>query len=205
MAFKYQDDNGNEIEAYTKEEYEQIQAEAKRVKELEEELERQKKVSAEKSESFKKLNERTEAEKAAMDINTLEALKRVEMLEHELAEERRIKQEQDNLSKTTVKETIVKIFAGESDDIKTKVLDNYQALAGMPENTPEEIKARMEKAAVLSNIQIPHNTPNPLYASMFGSSAPQHDDNKEYIDTPEGKSAYESYQNYKKNQGVNHF
>lgn len=58
-------------------------------------------------------------------------------------------------------------FYGANADLKAKVDANYAVLAGMPENTPEEIQARMEAAARLSGISV-GGQPNPIYSPIDG-------------------------------------
>lgn len=100
------------------------------------EIERLNVLNGEKTENFKKVNEKTE--KLEGDVNKLtETLAQKETRERESAK------------------TVNGVrYHGNNEDLKKKVEDNYALLSGMPETTPEEIAARMTQAAVLSGINV---------------------------------------------------
>jgi len=199
MPFKYTNDDGQEVEAFTKEEKDaELQQE---LQAKEEEIEKFKKINAERGENFKRLSEMTEAEKAARSANEIEFLKRMdeereqrEKLEKELME---YKNNQIN----STKENIFQKFHKGDATIKQAIEEKYNII-NLPDSTPQEMEVRMMEAAKLAGVQIQQQ--NPIYTHMSGE-APQYNDSKEYVETPEGKTAYEAYQQFKNNQGANHF
>lgn len=190
MTIKHIDEDGNEIIAYTQEEVDARAAEAAKAKEdeLVPEIEKLKKVSAEKTEHFKKLNEMTEEERQAHSVNEINILKRNEMLEGELATIKETLTQKETREKNEAKENAFTGICGEDADLRKSIEDNYAVLAGMPETTPSEIKARAEKAATLAGITV--DKVNPLYVNIHGE-APTHKEGKEFVETDKGKDALE--------------
>lgn len=183
---------GEKMEVYLKEEYDAVQtAAAEKEKELETvraEVERLKKVSAEKTENFQRYNEMTEEQKKAFDENTIIQIKRADALEEELNRVKTSLTDKETKEKESVKASALGYFHNDNEETKKKIEENYAKLAGMPEVTPDEIKARAFEAARLAGVEV--GGPNPLYTRMEGE-APQYKEKKEYVDTPEGQEASE--------------
>lgn len=189
-----ENDKGEEVTVFTAEELEAAKKEVetnyqKTLAEKEAEVEKLRKVSAEKTENFKKFNEMTEAEKAAYDANTTEFLKRTdaavqkaEELERKLAEKEAIEREYN-------KNFVLNNFHKGDEKVKKEIEDNYAILAGMPENTPDEIAARATKAAQLAGIVT--DPRNPIFTPFQGEAPKIKEEGKEFVDTDKGKEALE--------------
>lgn len=195
MSQKIQDDEGNEIEVYTQAELEQQKNDAITALKLEHdgvikgkdtEIGDLKKVSAEKTENFKKYNEMSKEEQAKYDANTVELLKRNDKNEIEMADLRKRLEERDTRDSQNAKNTALGAIHGGKEDVKKLLEEKYALLAAMPETSPEDVKARAEAAAKLAGISV--DSVNPLY-QRFDGEAPKIKDQKDYLDTPEGKSA----------------
>lgn len=179
-------EDGTEVTLYTEEE---VSAKAKEAAdataaEKDAEITRLAKVSAEKTENFRRYNEMTEEEKKAYDANTVSLMKRGDQLEDDLKKEREIREAREVADRDRTKNTALKGFHAGSEDAKKTIEEKYALLSGMPEGTPEEIQARATEAAKLAGISV--DSRNPLYVSIHGE-APQYKANKEYVETPEGK------------------
>ncbi len=192
-----EDNDGKEVEVYTAAELtEQREAavatakeEAKKeadvaIKAKEEEIEKMKKVSAEKTENFKKYNELTDEQKAAYDANTTELMKRNDKTTAELEEMKTKFAEKETNERNYTKNSVLKNFHGDKEDVKKTIEEKYAILSGMPETTPDEIKARATEAAKLAGISI--DSVNPLYQG-FNGEAPKYQEAKDFVDSPEGK------------------
>ncbi len=195
MTTKITDDEGNEIEVYTAEEVEQQRATAVTaaraeadviIKQKDTDIEALKKVSAEKTENFKRYNEMTQEEKDRYDANTTELLKRSDQTAAELADTKKKLEERDIRDRDSAKNNALSGFHGGKEDIKKTLEEKYAILAGMPETTPEEIKARATEAAKLAGISI--DSVNPLY-QRFDGDAPRQKESKDYVESPDGKTA----------------
>lgn len=188
-------DDGKEIEVFTQEEVKAqaetavaaAKAEADTViKAKEEEIEKFKKVSAEKTENFRKYNEMTEEERKAHSENEIIQIRRGDKLEEELGNVKKSLEDKETKEKEYTKTSVLKGYHGDKEDIKKSLEEKYSMLAGMPESTPDEIKARANAAATLAGISI--DSRNPLYSS-FSGEAPQYKEKTDYVESAEGKVA----------------
>lgn len=188
MAKEFEVEDGKMETFYSAEEIEAAKkAEADRVAaEKDTEIERLKKISAEKTDNFRKYNEMTEEEKKAHSENEIIQIRRNDKLEEELAGVKKVLTEKEERERIYTKDTIMKSIHGDKDDIKKSLEENYAILAGMPETTPDEIRARTMKAANLAGISI--ESINPLYQPMNGD-APVHKQKDDYVETEAGKTA----------------
>lgn len=163
------------------------EAEATRVAaEKDAEIERLKKVSAEKTENFRKYNEMTQEERDAHSANELELIKRNDKIEAELIAEREARLAKEKTENERTKNNALKGFHADVAEVKEKIEKSYAALAGMPETTPEEVQARAEAAARLAGISV--ESRNPIHQS-FSGEAPRYKEKSEYVETPEGQEA----------------
>ena len=188
MSYKYEIEEGKEVDVFTQEEVEaRAKEEADKVAATKDaEIEHWKKVGAEKTENFKKYNEMTTEEKAAYDANTTNLLRRGDALEEELGSVKKTLAEKEQAEKDYLKNSTLKKIHADVPDVKEKVEKEYAILAGMPETTPEEVTARALAAAKLAGVTIDQR--NPLYISIAGE-APNHKQSEQYTETPEGKEA----------------
>lgn len=170
---------------YTADEYKGLET---NLSTKEAELGEVKRVLAEKGENFTAFSKMTEEQKKVFDVNTLNLLKREEVLMNELEGVKTTLAQKEEREKTSAKTNALNLIHQGDEATKKKVEDEYALLTGMPETTPDEINARARKAATLAGIQI--DPRNPLYISVSGE-APKHDANKEYVETPEGSQAAE--------------
>jgi len=192
MAIEHENEDGTTITVFTKEEVEaeattRAQAEATRIaNEKDAEIEKLRKVSAEKTENFRKYNEMSEEEKKAHSENEIIQIRRADQLAEELTSVKTALQEKEAREKDYTKNSILKGFHGDKEDVKKNLEEKYAVLAGMPESTPDEIKARVSAAATLAGISV--DSVNPLYQS-FSGEAPQYKEKTEYVETEGGKEA----------------
>jgi hypothetical protein len=174
-------------EAAAKEASDRVMAEKqKELDAVNAELEKVRKVSAEKTTNFKKYNEMTEEERKAHSENEILLLRRHDELEGEVGTLKTRLEEKDKNEKDYTKNSVLKNFHRGDETVKKAIEQNYAHLAGMPESTPDEIAARAASAARLSGITI--DPINPLYTPISGE-APAYKENKDYTDSPEGKEA----------------
>lgn len=192
MSQEIENENGEKVVVYTAEEMEatakqRVEAEVTRVAaEKDVEIEKYKKVSAEKTENFRRYNEMSVEEKAAYDANTVELMKRSDKTAAEVEELRTKLAEKETNERSYTKSSVLKNFHGDKEDIKKVLEDKYAILAGMPENTPDEIRARAGEAAKLAGISL--DSINPLYQS-FNGEAPKYKEPTEFVETQDGKIA----------------
>lgn len=188
MSQEIENDAGEMITVYTQEEVEaQATERANKIAAGKDaEIEKLKRVNAEKTENFRKYNEMTEEERAAHSSNELTLIQRSDKLEAELAAEKAARLEREQKEADRVKSSALKTFHNDSPEVKEKLETSYAALAGMPESTPEEITARAQAAARLAGFSI--DSRNPLYQSVSGD-APVYKETKNFTDTPEGREA----------------
>lgn len=195
---KVENEDGKEIEAYTAEEVEAAKEAAKKevadvnlkaIADKDIEIARLNKISAEKTENFKKYNQMTDDEKKAYDANTTELLKRNDLTQAELEEVKTKLAEKETKEKEYTKNSILKGLHNNDEKTKKTIEDNYSYLAGMPESTPEEIAARAGAAARLAGIQV--DPRNPLYSAFSGEAPKPKEEGKEFSDTDKGKEAVE--------------
>lgn len=168
--------DGKEIEVYTAEEVAQKEAE----------IERLNRLVSEKTENFKKYNEMTKEEREMYDENTLNLIQRNDKLAEEVGGLKETLAQKEARERASAKEGVLKSIHHGVDDVKSKIEEKYAILAGMPEETPEQIQARAIEAAKLAGIAI--DTRNPLYVPFTGE-APIYKEKNDYTETAEGKEA----------------
>lgn len=81
-------------------------------------------------------------------------------------------------------------YHGNNEELKTKLEQSY-ALVNMPENTPQEIAARMEAASRMAGIVLPGG-PSPLTAPMYGEPPQQKKaraEEAEFLQSEKGQAA----------------
>lgn len=191
MPITHENDDGVEIEVFTADEVKAATEAGKKelegvVETKEKELADLKKLNVERANNFSRYSKMSEDEKKAYDANTTELLKRDEEKAIELDQIKAKLAEKEVTERDFTKTNALKSIYGDKEDIKKTLEENYAILAGMPETNETEINARVAKAAKLAGITL--DTRNPLFASMTGE-APQHKDNKSYVETPDGKTA----------------
>lgn len=167
-----------------------MESTGKTIAEKEAEIQRLAKVSAEKTQNFKRYNEMTIEEKKVYDANTTELLKRDELRSKENEDLRNRLEEKEKREKESVKRSVIDSIHNNDEKIKKEVEKNYDMLAGMPETTPEEIHQRAIAAARLAGVQT--DPRNPLYTAYSGEapkSKPEKD--PEFTETTRGKEAEE--------------
>ncbi len=178
-------DPTKEIEVYTSEELAEketalVVAQA--------EIERLGKVTAEKTENFKKLHEMTEQEKASLSAEKIENLKRIEAAEAKAAslEEQINGDAQKRIAND--KETALSKFHGGNAELKKALEDNYE-LINMQGTDTATINARAQAAVNMYNGSV--GRANPLMAS-YGGGAPVHKDvnrTEEFMKSDKAKNA----------------
>jgi hypothetical protein len=173
MPFKVEDPNneGQEIEVFTPEEVAAKEAELVAAKEevaqAKAEAEKYQKVSAEKTDNFKKLNEMTEAEKATLSAEKIEALKRFEASEARAkALEDKINQDTETRIKTDT-ETALSKYHGGDENLKKALEANFKMI-GLEGNDTATIQERARLAAAMEAGK--SGRANPLMAPMSGDS-----------------------------------
>lgn len=192
MAIEHENEDGTTVTVFTKEELEaeataRATAEASRIAaEKDAEIEKLRKVSAEKTENFRKYNDLTDEERKAHSENEIIQIRRADALAEELNSVKTALQQKEEKERGYMKESVFKGFHGGKDDIKKNLEEKYAVLAGMPETNLDEIKARASAAAVLAGISV--ESVNPLYQSYSGE-APQYKEKTDYVETVAGKEA----------------
>lgn len=171
MPIKATKEDGTEFDALLPEEVEAQKAEAiataqGELKAAKEEVEKYKKVSAEKTESFKKLNEMTEAEKGAMTAKELEDKKRFEASE---ARANALEEKINIDTKTRIEKDTANALAkyhGGDPKLKEQLEKNFNMinLAGT------DTEAIVERARLAKNMLVGQSGGmSPLMAPMNGS------------------------------------
>ncbi len=184
MPEKITKDDGTEVEMYSKEDYEAL-ATAKT--EAETAATEARRVAAEQTTNFKKVNEMSEEEKKAFDANTIALMQRADKTASENEELRQRLDAKEIADKAENKNSIASYYHQGDEKVKTDIEISYAALAGMPETTKEEIGKRYEAAAKLAGIQV-NSGPNPLYSPVNGE-APRSKEAKEFVETTKGTEA----------------
>lgn len=181
MPQKYKDENDQEVELLTPEEAKQAQESiAALTKEKEELIAEKKRLEdggADKDENFKKF-------RALLDDKD----KKLEEVSKRL-------NEKDEYEKKTVKESLIKHYAGDDEDSRKKFEAEY-GFINIDESTPENIAARAEKAARMSGLYKEEGKENPVFKGFWGGQAPNlkptkgdKDDADNILETDKGKSA----------------
>lgn len=173
MSFKVQDpnDESKEIEVFTPDEVAAKDAEITAAKadaeKFRADADKYQKVSAEKTENFKKLNEMTESEKAALSAEKIEFMKRAEAAEAKVSnlEDKFNKDTQDRINADT--EAALKKYHGDDPKMKEVLEKNFKliSLEGTDTNTIYE-RARLAAAMEAGKT----GRANPLMSPMNGSA-----------------------------------
>jgi len=185
MEFEYTKDDGSVIPVVPKEEY---AATKEAYEKAQAEIENLRRVSAEKTENFKRFNEMTEDERKAHSENEIVLLKQLDQHATELGTLKEKLEAKEKTEREYAKVRAISNIAGSKDDVKTALETEYAKLA-MPEDTPDAIEARVQAAAKLAGITV--NSRNPLYAPVSGE-APKFNPDAQYTDTTEGKAAVDA-------------
>jgi hypothetical protein len=178
MPVKLYDEEGNEVEAYTKEELEE------KIKEAIAPLEDKLKGFEDKDYNFKKLREKVlRGEKLSE--------KEKEIYEREKLLEEKEKSFQEKLI-SSWKERAIKMFSENNQELVDKIKYFYDNdLKGIEAQTEEEIMEKVRKAYILATGQQPKQI-NPLYQAMgVAGSPPEKEEKKDYADTEEGRKLAE--------------
>lgn len=180
------DKEGEQIDVFTAEEMAAKNAELDTTKE---EVEKYKRVSAEKTEHFKKLNDLTEEEKKQFTARDLENMARNE------ANEKKIQDLTDQISgdaqKRLDRDTAAALakYHGGDEKLKAALEANFNMI-NMEGNDTATIE---ERARLAASMEIGKNNEShaPLTAAMRGggSPAPRNNGDKPFTDTDKGKAA----------------
>ena len=182
-----------EIEAFTPEEVQAQVAEVAKAKDEEiakahAEVERLTKISAEKTENFKKLNEMTEAERAALSAERLESLKRIEAAESKAtAIEAKYNDDTQKRIDNDIASALAKYHGGD-EKLKASLEENFKMINLVGTDTATIVERARLAAAMESGKS---GRPNPLMAHMNGSAPKPLDKNKseEFLKSEKGKAA----------------
>lgn len=159
----------------------------KTIEEKDAEILRLNKVSAEKTDNFRKYNEMTEEERKAHTENEIIQIRRNDKLEEELGGVKKTLEEKEIRERDYAKTSVLKAFHGDKEEVKKVIEEKYAILSGMPETTPDEIRARATEAAKLAGINV-NSQPNPLYQGFSGAS-PEYKEKTQFVETAEGEAA----------------
>ncbi len=187
MKIEDPSDPTQEIEVYTQAELaEQVAAKDAEIQTARDEAEKYKKVSAEKTENFKHLNEMTETERASLSADKLESLKRAEAAEAKVTalEEKYNGDVQARIASD--REKALAKYHGNNPELKKAIEENY-ALIAMEGTDTETINRRAEKAAAMYSGSVGRQ--NPLMMG-FGGSAPSSKDasrTEAFLESDKGK------------------
>lgn len=132
------------------------------------EAEKYKKVSAEKTENFKKLRDMTEEERSALNANQIELIRRNETVEEQLEALKTQLSEREQEKLSSAKKEVLSRYANGDEEIQ-KELEEKWDLINIPESETT-IEQRAELVAKLVGV----NTKNPLNKS-FNGEAPKFD------------------------------
>lgn len=174
MSIKIADPNneGQEIEVFTSEEMAShvtekltpLQEEAKKARE---EADNYKRVAAEQTQNFKKLNEMSADEKAQLTASQIEAIKRAEKAEADIAEIKN--QSAEETKKRVAKDTEDALFKYHGGDAKLKEeIEKMFKLVAMPGDDTATIQERARLASSMYNGST--GRANPLTQPMNGGS-----------------------------------
>lgn len=173
MSLKVEDPNnpGQEIEVFTPDEVAAKDAELTAARAeataAKAEAEKYQKVSAEKTENFKKLNDLTESEKASLSAEKIEAMKRFEAAEARAAALEATINEGTKTRAEADKATALASFHGGDPKLKEQLEKNYE-LINITGNDTASIQQRAKLAAEMYKGSV--DRPNPLMAGFNGAS-----------------------------------
>ena len=187
MTMKIADpeNEGQEIEVFTAEEMNAQKAEAESARA---EADRLQKVSAEKTENFKKLNEMTEQERASLSAEKIENLKRMEAAEAKASALEQKMNEENEKRVTNTKEEILARYHGGNAELKKVLEDNYN-LIQLEGNDTATIQQRAD-LAVSMEIGKNNANRNPLTAVVSGGApAFREKGATNFTETDKGKAA----------------
>lgn len=140
--------------------------------------------------NFKKLRDMSEAEKASMTADQRANAERMEKLEAELEAEKADRVKEKVTARDTAKESLFKRLAGANAALRAEIEEKYNNLAGMPEENPLQVEARILEASKM----VAWPGANPLNRGFSGGGAGnygEHDGGttgaKTFADTESGK------------------
>lgn len=180
-------DPEKQIEVYTVEEKVAIEAERDAAKA---DAEKYQRISAEKTENFKKLNDLTEAEKATYTAKELENMARVEAAEKRSQElEDRMNSDTQTRIASDTEKALAKFHGGNA-ELKKVLEDNFKIIA-LEGNDTDTINKRAEMAAAMYTGSTANR--NPLRAGFSGGSSPtppaEKNRTEEFLESDRGQYA----------------
>ena len=169
-------ETGEEIDVYTQEDLDAIQAEKQA---LLDEAEKLRKVNIEKTENLKKLRDMSEEDKGRYTAEQIELIRRTEEQAEQLEALRSESVDKEQREFERNKEAALKQYHNGNEDMKAKIEANWD-LVNLPGTTLDVVAARAEHAARLAQIEMVRS--NPLNGHMSGhgpsSSSPTESDVK---------------------------
>lgn len=195
MPVKTTKEDGTEVDAFLPEEVEAQKTEAVAAAKTELEAAQKevadlKRVSAEKTENFKKLNEMTEVERASFTAKEIEAMKRVEAAEAKAtALETKYNEDTQARIKTDTEKALERYHGGDP-KLKAELEKNFN-LINLPGTDTSTIQERARLAATMTAGS--SGRPNPLMSPMNGSGPRTVDRSKteEFLKSDKAKTAFE--------------
>ncbi len=176
MPTKHTNEEGEEIDVFTAEEVaSQLKEKDEALAKTTAEIENLRKVSAEKTENFKKLNEMTEVEKSKLTAQQIEDRKRIEAAESEVT---KLREEKNSDTQTRIKnDTESALFKYHGGDEKLKAeLEKCFKLVALEGNDTATIQ---ERARLAKNMYVGQTgQSNPLFSSMHGDAPRTQQKNK---------------------------
>lgn len=193
MTMKITDpsDPDKEIEVFTPEEMAAKEAEIKAKEDAlaaaSADLEKERRVSAEKSDNIKRLRDMTEEEKSKMTQEQINAQKLAEQAADEAKQAREELAKERADKETAQKEVLISRFAGQDPELRKKLEDNFNIIDSGKE---PDMGKRMAAAAAMSGIQV--NPQNPLTQEFFGSAptTKQQTEKQEFLKSDKAAAAF---------------
>lgn len=180
MPQKLFDAEGNEVEAFTTEEIKQKEDELATIKKEKEDL----------------LEEKKRLEEGGKDKNEniVKIRTALEEKDRQIGEITKKLTDKEEYEKKSVKDALISHYAGDDEESRKKLEAEY-GFINMDETNPDQIAARMEKAAKVSGLYKEEGKENPAFKGFWGGSAPimkptkQSEEADNIINTPKGKGA----------------
>lgn len=181
--------DGEEVTLYTPEEMEAANAEKAR---LEAEYAELQKVSREKTDNFKKLNQMTEQEKEQFTARELENRAMIEKLMEENEQLKTNLTEKEKNEIETNRNKVISEIVGNNEELKTKFLEKY-SIVNIEEKDIDSMRMRAVAAAKLAGIEMPDHGFNPTQ-QMWNGDAPRplKGDTQSFLQSDRAKAALEA-------------
>lgn len=195
MSFKIADPNneGAEIEVFTGEELAaQVAEKLTPIQESEkaarDEAEKYKRVASEQTNNFKKLNEMTEVEKAALSAEKIESMRRAEAAEAQIESLKNDRSEETRKRIDSDTKKALEKYHGGDEKLKEALEKNFKIIA-LEGNDTDTIFEKARLAAAM--YQGSQTRTNPLNSSMFGGSPHSTEKSKteEFLKSDKAKEA----------------